>query len=525
MDIGILKENIIPINESMTTYSLETTIVNFEDRDNSSQIGTRVSRILDIKLYFDVLLRSTPVLLIFVQGSILQLYAFYLLRSYNSLYITTAFGLFNSFRMLTFELIHGCIDENTDIMFSRAFSSLDTDKSKDVIFCALISLAVMMLGVIAPLVLSAEHILVLIGFNKQTSRLTYEMLIYSIPSMLLQCIDKLFMSLGYSQSIATPYIFSQVAVTAINIALLYLEVGVLNLGLRGIVNAKLLSDIFPVLFNILIFFKYGDHSYFGFPKEFGGIKDKIIRFMKDSLDFAIAEYCETIGLKIPIILVSWTKDIKILSAYVAAENLGNFSIMSSISLGTSYNIKLNRLLGQGNFKEAIIEFFRTCTFTFSLGCIIIGGVLYLNEPLVQLYSSEASVQKYLGSLVIVIALMIPIDLIFETVTSTIRSLGFSKLLSLLSVVLLILINSSIGYFVGIRSEIGVASFISVYATLMYIEAAILFTFLTVKNWEECQLDISFEEEDEVKEIESSETNENDESDIENRFKGNDKNES
>jgi len=484
------------IDGFMTSFSLETLMTSFEEEKKNHHKKNNLKKILDLRLYCDVLFRATPVLLIYVQASVLQLYSYFLLKSYNSLYLTAAFGLFNSFRMLTFELIHGCIDENTDILFSRAFSSQDREKSKEVIYCALISLAIMILAVITPLILSAEYILVFIGFDKHTSNLTYEMLLFALPSMALQCLDKLFISLGYSQNIATPYIFSQVAVTAINMVLLYIEVDILKLGLRGIVQAKLLSDIFPLVFNILILLRYGDRTYFGFPKKVSNLKSKLIRFMKDTLDFAIAEYCETVGLKIPIILVSWTHNIKLLTAYVSADNLGNFSIMTSISLGTSYNIKLNRLLGLGNFEEAKIEFFRTCCFTFSLGCIILCCVISFKQSLVRLYSSEKEVQDELDSLVLIIGVMLPMDLIFETVTSTIRSLGLSKLLSLCSIVLLIVVNMAGGYYIGISKGLGKSSFLAVYGTLMYLETGILFGVLATKSWDECELDISLEEENE-----------------------------
>lgn len=117
------------------------------------------------------------------------------------------------------------------------------------------------------------------------------------------------------------------------------------------------------------------------------------------------------------------RGIEIVSAVNIATTVSNLFLCAALAMGTTVSIMIGQLLGAGEIERAIDEDRKLIAFSIVL-CAVVGAVMVLVAPLVpQIYNTSDNVKAIACSLLIVSAIMMPVNAFTNACYFTLRSGG------------------------------------------------------------------------------------------------------
>lgn len=442
------------------------------------------------KLYFEVLIGSIPILASQVQSAVLAFISYIFLNKYDSVEMSTALGVYSNFTMFFYELMISSVEEKVGITLGRAYGSKNNDKFKVMTICGILSMTLVLILFSIPCFVSAGVFLDYLGLDDEVLAYTEKMLLYSIPSLVMRSVSSMLLNIGYCQKISMPYSVGSVVTFATNLGLLYFFVAYKDYECIGVVYARNIAEAIGLIIRLLTVLLFTDKSYIGLPRSMRKVFSKLKEYIRDFLIFAVAEYCETGGYQVAVIYMARLDDLEGLNAYVAEDNVVSLFIMISISIATSYSVRLNSHLIRKQFHRArqlyIVVLSWTFVFTSTIGC----AVYYFRYEIAGFYTTDDLVLENLAAILQIYAFMVPFDSGFEVVTNTLRSLGKTKWLVSTSIILLILMNTILSYIVGVWMDMGVQSFAGVYSMLFVSAWTLLYVINAKTKWDKADLDIT-----------------------------------
>lgn len=442
--------------------------------------------------YLRIVINWIPILITLLRGTLIGAFGLSLLRSYDdSVFQSTALGLHTTITFLFYDLIQGAIDEKLGITLGRSFGSKNTEEFKIFTFCGAITMLYSTLFITAPFLIASGPILYSINMDSSITETVYLMLLLSIPTYLLKSLSNILLNIGYCQNITYPYTAIFMIIICTNIGLLYLFTSFFNFGCYGIILSTLIADVIGVFLIVIVLKNYADLDYVGVPRNMRYVKKQLPGFIWDCFVFCISEYGGAIGYQVPIFFMMATNNTIGLDAYLEVGNLTNMLVTVSVAIAISYNIQLNQLFGSRELDKAK-KLFRTVSYiTFCIGCFIAGGLNYFSNDIADLYTSNDEVNNHLVSLLQIMSLTIPLDITFETIASTLRSLGKNKWLVWGSIIFSLGLNPIGEWVVGFKLSMGYLSLLitySVFYTMYWIFSYIMI--MTVR-WDTAKVEIEY----------------------------------
>ncbi len=441
-------------------------------------------------LYLEIVIDSIPVLTTLIQGNVIVIAAIVFLKESDTAAEQVAvLGLYNTMVFITFELWLGAIDEKTGIVLARSFGKKKKESFKINVFCSIemfILSSILLPNILYwPIrTLALPDAISPLGMSQLD-----QMFLYSIPAMILKSISTGLMNIGYCQSISSPYSILYVILLLLNISLLYIFMVTFQFGCIGVVYSILIAESIGLCCRIYILLWFTDTNYLGLPMSIMKAQLHLREFIYDCTIFTIAEYCEAIGFQVPIFLIVLKQDIVWLNSYVEAISFLNISVSISIAIAISYNVKVNQILGAGLRRNGKRYFLNAFYWTFLFGSLFGLITFIFCEFTAGLYSRDAEVKEALSDLLKYAAIIIPFDLSFELLTSTLRTLGKTKWLIISSLVFCLLMNTIIGYLLGFVLMINNQVFMIVYSICFVLCWVTILVGDTKTNWELAELSL------------------------------------
>lgn len=117
------------------------------------------------------------------------------------------------------------------------------------------------------------------------------------------------------------------------------------------------------------------------------------------------------------------RGIEIVSAVNIATTVSNLFLCAALTMGTTVSIMIGQLLGAGEVERAIDEDRKLIAFSIAM-CTVVGAIMVLVAPLIpQIYNTSDNVKAIACSLLIVSAIMMPVNAFTNSCYFTLRSGG------------------------------------------------------------------------------------------------------
>ena len=117
------------------------------------------------------------------------------------------------------------------------------------------------------------------------------------------------------------------------------------------------------------------------------------------------------------------RGIEIVSAVNIATTVSNLFLCAALAMGTTVSIMIGQLLGAGEVERAIDEDRKLIAFSIAM-CTVVGAIMVLVAPLIpQIYNTSDNVKAIACSLLIVSAIMMPVNAFTNSCYFTLRSGG------------------------------------------------------------------------------------------------------
>lgn len=117
------------------------------------------------------------------------------------------------------------------------------------------------------------------------------------------------------------------------------------------------------------------------------------------------------------------RGIEIVSAVNIASTVSNLFLCAALAMGTTVSIMIGQLLGAGEVERAVDEDRKLIAFSIAM-CTVVGAIMVLVAPLIpQVYNTSDNVKAIACSLLIVSAIMMPVNAFTNACYFTLRSGG------------------------------------------------------------------------------------------------------
>jgi MATE family multidrug resistance protein len=291
-----------------------------------------------------------------------------------------------------------------------------------------------------PFILISEYILLLISQTQEIASLSSDYIQSMIPSVFFAL--QFYASKSYLQSmnIFTPGMVVTFITASLHSIWLYLLVGFLNLGVKGIGYAMGLTSFL----NFLILSVYIDsnnpnpQSYFPFDVNSVSIR-RIYDYLKVALPSAVVFLADWLGFQMIILFSSYIDNIS-LNATVIFFNF--LSILLAIPTGIS--ITTTVLIGHMQAKKAVYEAKIYSIISCVSSCLIIFILSFVLQPfkyiIPEVYSYDESVKSCFTGLFTFFLYFGVFDALQITLNGILKGLGKQKSASLIALTVLYPIN-------------------------------------------------------------------------------------
>jgi len=318
------------------------------------------------------------------------------------------------------------------VFISQFYGKEDTNNIKKVVGLSCGFALVLSLLFLIPVSLKPELIIHIFSYDQEVVRICkdyFSIVIFSYPLIAISTV----FSTG-SRSIRNPKLgmicslFALIANIILNYGLIFGNLGMPNLGVKGAALATVIARIVEII--LLLFYVYiYKKNYalrFGFTNIKSITKDFTSKFLSKSIPIFLNDSAWAFGTVLYAVAYSKAGTSAIASSQIATTT-GNFFIMTCVCIASGGGIMLGNELGADNIKKAL-EYAKKFSILVIIAGIIMGGLLIINVPfLLKMFNVTDVLAPNIIKIFLILGILMPLKA-FNTlmIIGILRSGGDTK---------------------------------------------------------------------------------------------------
>ena len=176
------------------------------------------------------------------------------------------------------------------------------------------------------------------------------------------------------------------------------------------------------------------------------------------------------------------RGLEVVSAFNISSTVSNLFFCAAMAMGTTVSIMVGQLLGAGELERAVDEDRKLIAFSVALS-VAVGGVMAAVAPLIpQVYNTTDIVKNLAARLLIVSAVMMPLNTFTNVSYFTLRSGGKTIITFVFDCVFLWVLNISLAFILSRFTSLPAAEMYILVEGLNLIKAALGFWLVRSRKW-------------------------------------------
>ena len=176
------------------------------------------------------------------------------------------------------------------------------------------------------------------------------------------------------------------------------------------------------------------------------------------------------------------RGLEVVSAFNISSTVSNLFFCAAMAMGTTVSIMVGQLLGAGELERAVDEDRKLIAFSVALS-VAVGGVMAAVAPLIpQVYNTTDIVKNLAARLLIVSAVMMPLNTFTNVSYFTLRSGGKTIITFVFDCVFLWMLNISLAFILSRFTSLPAAEMYILVEGLNLIKAALGFWLVRSRKW-------------------------------------------
>jgi Na+-driven multidrug efflux pump len=351
------------------------------------------------------------------------------------------FGLACTFVNMFFNSILNGITENLGVHCSQLFGSKDYNSMGSYFWKGFVSVMVLIVLFVVASFYSYE-ILTAIDVQDNVSYATMAMLKASIPYLIIQAINNLFVSYIASQSITKPLIY--INSVSIFIVFIFAKYFIIDLNYKeiGFAYTKLIQEGANLICYLFVLLMMTDKKALFLP-SFSLIFTDYWNYLKRLFMTVLSFYGEFIGFEINTYFAALLHDISELALWCTLVNFTGIVFFISIGFSNAFRTFLGAYIGEKKFIKArtLSQQYLVYLGIFSFALII--PLLIFKYEIGFVYTGDELLSYRMADILVIYCINVFPTLAFYSVASIYRLLGYDNLLfNLATIVYPIMVVSS-----------------------------------------------------------------------------------
>lgn len=176
------------------------------------------------------------------------------------------------------------------------------------------------------------------------------------------------------------------------------------------------------------------------------------------------------------------RGLEVVSAVNISSTVSNLFFCAFFAMGTTVSIIVGQLLGAGELEKAVDEDAKLIAFSVAL-CFVVGIVMALLAPLIpQIYNTTGSVKKIASELLLVSAVMMPINAFLHSCYFTLRSGGKTIITFIFDSTFLWTLSIPLAFVLSRFTDLPIVQMFIAVEALNLIKCAIGFYLVKKRKW-------------------------------------------